>query len=174
MDTPLVPRDETAREIDPDGILDAPDSRVSHTNSQHNAIDFANSGSEMSDEENSGTENENTPSVATLPPSTGDEDGPGMDTDESGRINPEDSSVVSGYTMNTNSGIGSGSGYVSQLLIQTLSSGTEFRIPQMVPAISQTSNRVCHRKRVCHSDRFSHSPSETRSGQLLYGVSQGV
>jgi len=141
MDTPLVPRDETAREIDPDGILDAPDSPVSHTNSQHNASDFANSGSEMSDEENSETENENTPSVATLPPSTGDEDGPGMDTDESGRINPEDSSVVSGYTMNTNSGTGSGSGYVSQLLIQTLSSGTEFRIPQMVPAISQTSNQ---------------------------------
>jgi hypothetical protein len=141
MDTPLLPRDETAREIDPDGILDAPDSPVSHTNSQHNASDFANSGSDMSDEEKSDTENDNTPNAATLPPSTGDEDGPGMDTDESGRIHPEDSSVVSGFALNTNSGTGGGSGFVSQLLIQTLSSGAEFRIPQMVPPIGQTTNQ---------------------------------
>jgi hypothetical protein len=141
MDTPLVPRDETAREIDPDGILDAPDSPVSHTNSQNNASDFANSGSDMSDEEKSDTENENTPSAATLPSSTRDEDGPGMDTDEAGRIRPEDGSVVSGFTMNANSGTRNGSGFVSQLLLQTLSSGAEFRIPQMVPPIGQTTNQ---------------------------------
>jgi hypothetical protein len=153
MDTPLVPRDETAREIDPDGILDAPDSPVSHTNSQQNASDFANTGSDMSDDDKSDSENEDMRNAATLPSSTRDEDGSGMDTDEAGRIRPEDSSVVSGISGNVTSGTGtgsgsgisgnvtsgtgSGSGFVSQLLIQTLSSGAVFRISQMVLPIGR-------------------------------------
>jgi hypothetical protein len=37
MEKPLVPRDETEHEIDPEGILDAPDSPVSTAASQANA-----------------------------------------------------------------------------------------------------------------------------------------
>jgi hypothetical protein len=94
----------------------------------------------MSDDDKSDSENENMRTAATLPSSTKDEDGSGMDTDEVGRIHPEDSSVVSGTSGNATSGTGSGSGFVSQLLIQTLSSWAEFRIRQMVPPIGRTIN----------------------------------
>jgi hypothetical protein len=116
-------------------MLDAPDSPVSTTNSQQNASDFANTGSDMSEDDKSDSENEDMRNTATLPPETGDDDGSGMDTEEVGRIRPEDSSVAAGSSDNATSGTGRGSGFLSGLLIQTLSSGSEFRVPQMVPPI---------------------------------------
>ncbi len=92
----------------------------------------------MSEDDKSDSENEDMRNAATLPPEAGDDDGSGMETEEIGRIRSEDSSVVAGSSETATSGTGRGSGFVSGLLIQTLSSGSEFRVPQMVPPIENT------------------------------------
>ncbi len=74
--------------------MDAPDSPVSTTNSQVNASDFANTASDMSEDDKSDTENEDMRNAATLQQEAGDDDGSGMETEEIGRIRLDDSSVV--------------------------------------------------------------------------------
>jgi hypothetical protein len=93
MDQYLVPRDETARRIDPEGILDAPDSPGTELQSPSKAsrISFSpgsDSGEGENDLSGSDCDEENTNSAAKMIVERESEHDSSMDQDETDVIQP--------------------------------------------------------------------------------------
>jgi hypothetical protein len=110
MDQYLVPRDETARRIDPDGILDAPDSPGAAPQSPSKLSRTSFSGSNTGDEDDiiTGSENEeeNMDTAAKMVVDKGSEHESSMDEDEGGTIQPHSSSISEGILAILGAGFG--------------------------------------------------------------------
>jgi hypothetical protein len=153
MDRYLVPRDETARRIDPEGILDAPDSPGTEPQSPSKAGRTSFSHESDTGEEDhglSGTdgEDENMNSAAKITAGKGSEHNSSMDQDDPDIIQPTASSVCEGISailgpgFNTGTNPGVPNENVSVLSFEQASAVAQerirkhFKIPGMVPAPS--------------------------------------
>ncbi len=146
MDRYLVPRDETARKIDPEGILDAPDSPGTDQQSPStaNRTSFSQ-GSETGEGDLSGTdyeEEEDMSKAAKMIVENESEHDSSMDQDSAEFIQPSSSSICEGISAILGSGFnsnvpqenvtGQSSEQVSAASFERIRKN--FKIPGMVPA----------------------------------------
>ncbi len=146
MDRYLVPRDETARRIDPEGILDAPDSPGTEHQSPSKAdrTSFSQE-SETGEGDLSGTdyeEEEDMSKAAKMIVENESEHDSSMEEDSAESIQPSSSSISEGISAILGSGFNSSApqeGTIGQASEQISAASFErirksFKIPGMVPA----------------------------------------